>query len=93
MNEQIIEYLYKGVISFGVGLALYYLKDFKADVKKLTDGLTAVSLSLQTLLTKDTHKEEAISELKEKVEANHKAIQNLKIRVALLENNIKKQGE
>lgn len=68
-----------------VAVAVYLLKDFKADFKKLTEGLASVSESLQILLTKDTHKNEQISELKEQMLAHSKAIGHLKIRIALLE--------
>lgn len=79
--------IFKIVNSLGVALLIYFIKDFKADIKKLTEGLTQVSLSLNTLLTTDKHKEESINELKQSLLKCTKEIQLLKIKVALLERN------
>jgi len=63
-TQQILEYLFKGVITLGVGLMIYTLKDFKSSLIKLTDSLTAVTLSLRELIIKDENKSEKLSELK-----------------------------
>lgn len=93
MDAANVELLYKAISSIGVGLLIYFIKDFKAEFKKLAEGLNSVSLSLQTLITKDTHKEEAISEIKIQLERLNKDQGYLKIKLALIEQKVKKSGE
>lgn len=49
-SELIIEYVFKGTITLAVSAVIYILKDFKASMTKLTDSLTEVTLSLNTLI-------------------------------------------
>jgi len=93
MDAHTLELIYKAINSIGVALLIYFVKEFKTDIRKLTDGLTSVSMSLNTLLTKDTHKDEAIVEIKQQVAKSQKDIQNLKIRVALLEKESERTGD
>lgn len=85
MDASHLELLYKGIISIAVGFGLYILKDFKEDFRRLTKSLTDVTLSLQTLITKDTHKEEAIADLKVQILRHDKKIGLLQIKIAILE--------
>ena len=93
MDALNVELLYKGIISLGVAVAIFLLKDFKSDFKKLTIKLGDVSESLRELITKDNHKSEAIAEIKEHIAAHNKIIGNIKIKVALLEQQHHKPKE
>lgn len=85
MDAITFELIFKGIVSLGVALMIFILKELKTDFRKLTDGLSAVAINLQTLLTKDTHKDEAISEIKKQIAHNQKEINLLKLKIALLE--------
>ena len=80
----ILEYVFKGVISVGVGLMIYTLKDFKTSLTKLTDSLTAVTLSLRELIIKDENKSEKLTEIKAEINKMQNDIAHLKARVVEL---------
>lgn len=84
IDSVLLEQIFRGVISVGVAVMIYLIKDFKADIKKLTEGLSNIGLSLQTLITKDTHKDDAIRELKERLDTHQDQIQQLQIDIAVI---------
>lgn len=84
IDSALLEQIFRGVISIGVAVMIYLIKDFKADIKKLTEGLANIGLSLQTLITKDTHKDDAIRELKERLDTHQDQIQQLQIDIAVI---------
>lgn len=90
MEEQVvIEYIFKGIITLGVGLLIWNLKDFKASLTKLTDSLTDVTLSLRELIVKDENKSASLTEIKDKIKHMENDIAHLKARVIELRFNKK----
>lgn len=82
--QELLEYAFKGIISIGVGLMIYTLKDFKSSLSKLTDSLTAVTLSLRELIIKDENKAEKLTELKAELRITQSRITRLELEVARL---------
>ena len=80
-TEILIEYLFKGVISVGVGLVIWTLKDFKVSLTKLTDSLTAVTISLRELIIKDENKSESLTELKSRISKLENEVSHLRSQV------------
>jgi len=83
----ILEYLFKGIVSIGVGLMIYTLKDFKSSLTRLADGLTAVTLSLRELIVKDENKSEKLTELKAEIKQMQERLRRLEAEVRVLRNN------
>lgn len=86
---QVLEYCFKGLISLGVGMMIYILKDFKTSLKQVTDSLTEVTLTLKELMVKDNHKDETIAEIKSSHKELKKEVDQLRNDVMLLK--LKKQ--
>jgi hypothetical protein len=61
--NDILEHIFKGVITLGVGMMIFILKDFKASLNKLTESLNAVMISLNSLLIEDKHKTKSLVEI------------------------------
>ncbi len=80
----ILEYVFKGAITIGVGLMIYTLKDFKASLVKLTDSLTAVTLSLRELIVKDENKSEKLTEMKNELKTIQSRVTRLEVEVSRL---------
>lgn len=80
-TEILIEYLFKGIISVGVGLVIWTLKDFKVSLTKLTDSLTAVTISLRELIIKDENKSESLTELKSRISKLENEVSHLRSQV------------
>lgn len=87
MDSLILEYVFKGIVSLGIGLMIYTLKDFKSSLTKLTDSLTAVTLSLRELIIKDENKSEKLSELKSEIKTMQDRLRRLESEVARLRHN------
>ena len=64
---QLMEYAFKTIVSIGIPIVLWILKDFKSTLKELTDNLNKLALSVTSLLEKDNSRENAIEELKTRV--------------------------
>jgi hypothetical protein len=82
--EMLVEYLFKGIISVGVGLVIWTLKDFKVSLTKLTDSLTAVTISLRELIIKDENKSESLTEMKSRLSKLENEVSHIRIHVAEL---------
>lgn len=82
--EELLEYAFKGVISIGVGLMIYTLKDFKSSLTRLTDSLTLVTLSLRELIIKDENKSEKLTEMKAELKTMQSRVTRLEIEVTRL---------
>ena len=80
-TDILIEYLFKGIISVGVGLVIWTLKDFKVSLTKLTDSLTAVTISLRELIIKDENKSESLTELKSRISKLENEVSHLRSQV------------
>ena len=76
-STQIVEYVFKGVISLSVGLIIYILKDFKLSLTELTKSLITVNLSLNSLLANDKHRDVQITEIKKSMENMQEDIKRL----------------
>ena len=83
-SSVVLEYVFKGIISIGVGLMIYTLKDFKTSLTRLTDSLTAVTLSLRELIIKDENKSEKLTELKAEIKTIQSKVVRLEIEVSRL---------
>jgi hypothetical protein len=59
-TQEIVEHIFKAVITLGVSMMIFILKDFKASLKELTSSLNAVMISLNSLLIEDKHKTNSI---------------------------------
>jgi len=88
-TEMLVEYLFKGIISIGVGLVIWTLKDFKVSLTKLTDSLTAVTISLRELIIKDENKSESLTEMKSRISKLENEVSHLRVHVAELKSRNK----
>jgi hypothetical protein len=82
--ELLVEYLFKGIISVGVGLVIWTLKDFKVSLTKLTDSLTAVTISLRELIIKDENKSESLTEMKSRISRLENDVSHQRVQIAEL---------
>jgi hypothetical protein len=82
--ELLVEYLFKGIISVGVGLVIWTLKDFKVSLTKLTDSLTAVTISLRELIIKDENKSESLTEMKSRISRLENEVSHQRVQIAEL---------
>ena len=80
-GAEFFEYVFKGVVSLGVGTMVFILKDFKVSLNKLSDSLAAVTLSLNSLVVKDEHKAEKLLELKLSINKIQHDIAKLQVQV------------
>lgn len=76
--EQHLDTIFKALISLGVGLVIYLLKDFKSSMNKVADGLNKTNLSLQTLIANDNHKATEIASLRLAIAKNEQVISEVR---------------
>lgn len=84
-QTQFFEYLFRAIITVGVGAVVYNLRDFKSRFEAVTIKLTDVSYGLQAVIENSRHRDKLISELKKDIEANEAAIITVKERLIKLE--------
>lgn len=90
-SQALFEHLFRAVVTIGVSLVIYILKDFKADFKLLTEKMAEVSTSLQNAINDTKHQREKLAEYKSRLEINEKLIYELRERILKLELNQEKK--
>lgn len=84
-QSQIFEHLFRAVLTAGVGMVIYNLRDFKNKFDDLTTKLVDVSYGLKAVVETSKHRDILIAELKREIELNEAAITDLRERVIRLE--------
>lgn len=84
-QSQIFEHLFRAVLTAGVGMVIYNLRDFKSKFDELTSKLIDVSYGLKSVVETSKHRDGLIADLKREIEINEAAINDLRERVLRLE--------
>lgn len=84
-QSQIFEHLFRAVLTAGVGMVIYNLRDFRTKFEDLTIKLVDVSYGLKAVIETSKHRDGLIADLKREIEINESAIIDLRERVLRLE--------
>lgn len=64
----LLEYIFKTVVTIGIAVATYILKDFRSTLTKLTENLQSLTISVSTLVERDSTRETVILDLKKDID-------------------------
>jgi len=82
---EMMEYVFKTIVSIGISVMIFILKDFKSSMKDLTDNLNKLTIVVTTLIEKDSNREETIIALKNEVDALEKRVNKSEKEILRLE--------
>ena len=60
-SPELLEYVFKTIVAIGISVATFVLKDFRSTLSKLTENLQALTISVSTLVERDSSREHLIS--------------------------------
>ena len=83
-SPQLLEYVFKTIVAIGITVATFYFKDFRTTLTKLTENLQSLTISVSTLVERDSTREHVILDLRKEVDT-------LKERVTKLEKDLIRQ--
>lgn len=82
---EIMEYVFKTIVSIGISVMIFILKDFKSSMKDLTENLNKLTIVVTTLIEKDIGREKTIIDLKNEIDSLEKRVNKTEKEVLRLE--------